>query len=141
MHGLLMNLTLLVTFRNSTDVVIYILFYCVIGAIAIIIVCIKNYMIKEKNRKISEERERKRQQLMYQQMMQQGMPPQGIQPMGMQQGVQQNLNQGMGPAEKGNGNTGSVTYTCGSCGADFESDEFPNFCPECGAGKENINRK
>ena len=139
MYGLLMNLTLLAS-TNTTNAKI--VMYSVIIVIALIVYFIKTSMIKSENRKKSEERERKRQQLMYQQMMQQGMPPQGIQPMGMQQqGVQQNLNQGMGPAEKGNGNTGTMTYTCGSCGADFESDEFPNFCPECGAGKENINRK
>lgn len=140
MHGLLMNLTLLAGMSDSNK--IKLIYAVVIGVGALIMYFIKSSRIKAENRKKSEERERKRQQLMYQQMMQQGMPPQGIQPMGMQQqGVQQNINQGIGPAEKGNINTGSMTYTCGSCGADFESDEFPNFCPECGAGKENINRK
>lgn len=135
MYGLLMNLTLLAGMSDSNK--IKLICAVVIGVGALIMYFIKSSRIKSENRKKSEEREKKRQQLMYQQMMQQGMPPQGIQPMGMQQ----NLNQGIGPAEKGNGNTGTMTYTCGSCGADFESDEFPNFCPECGAGKENINRK
>lgn len=28
---------------------------------------------------------------------------------------------------------GECMYTCSECGADFDNDEFPKYCPRCGA--------